>query len=489
MAAPNLTLITNPTLFTAPVPLFIVLGSAYNYTPLFNQAALNGSEVYRSTERVVHTFQSSAIARYRFVIDPTAGDFLFGEILFRDAQGVTLMVGTLDILAAKKKQTPLAGSGNTFYLDIFLDLTGGGVQPFGQLLNTSAGVSADFYSSVELLPSPNKANGNFVLATMPPATPTAENDSMACYVSSDALFRSWSFDKYTRVCSGTFKALDTNSFVLKSDTPVLPTSVGQGAQYIIQFDNPNYPVRICTVRRAPYATIMSNLVDITFDQITTTSALMNQAPTANDPTTIKYKLYQMSVLSAEIATFFRGITVPASQLNAAGAMTLLSYVRADGSVPMTGPLNMGLQRITSLGEPVDLTDASTKNWANTASSNGSTLSKALTNKVTEVQNSMLPRDGSKPMANNLNAGQNTLVNLKAGTAGSDGVNVAQVDRAMPVGSIVIWETAVPIPTGWSFLASASFASGYSLIKRTGSAGSELSPNAVTTIAPNGGGSF
>lgn len=468
-----LTLVTNPTLFTAPVPLYVVLGSGFNYTPLYNQAALVGQQLYNATNAnlVVHTFQSSSVAHYRFTLDPTAGDFLFGEILFKDNQGVTLMVGTLQSLVAKKQQTALAGSGNTLYMDIFLDLSSGGVQPFGQLLNSNNGISADYYPGVELLPSPQYAQGNIALVAMPITSGNngqAEPDSMMCYVSSDALFRSWAFDKYVRVCSGYIKAVSGTSLVLNLSIPLLPPSVNAsttGPQYLIQFENSNYPVRICSVQNSTYNSQPANFVNLSYNASATVSALMAEAPVANDPTTIKYKLYQLSTLSAQVAAFFAGISATSAQLNAAAAMTSVDYIKADGTVPMAAPLNMANNQINMLGAPLLTTDAATMAFATSASGSGSAQTQALTNAVKAVTSTALLRNGSVPMSNSLNAGMHPIINTSPGVNGSDVATVAQLNTAMPQGTIIMWETAVPVPTGWGFVASASFAPGFELIKK------------------------
>jgi hypothetical protein len=69
-------------------------------------------------------------------------------------------------------------------------------------------------------------------------------------------------------------------------------------------------------------------------------------------------------------------------------------VKKDGTVAMTGNLNMGTKLITNLGTPVATTDATTKGYVDTA----------------DVL--MVKKDGTVAMTGNLNMATKLITNLR-----------------------------------------------------------------------------
>ena len=89
---------------------------------------------------------------------------------------------------------------------------------------------------------------------------------------------------------------------------------------------------------------------------------------------------------------------------------LSDYLEKDGSVTMTGNLNMGNKKIVSLATPTSNTDAVTKKYVDDNSGGSGDFKK----------------DGSVTMTGNLNMGNKKIVSLATPTSNTDAVNVSWV---------------------------------------------------------------
>ena len=94
-----------------------------------------------------------------------------------------------------------------------------------------------------------------------------------------------------------------------------------------------------------------------------------------------------------------------------------TFLERDGSYPMTGNLNMGSKRITALNKPLVSTDAATKKYVDDAvGESGPDLS------------DYLEKDGTVAMTGNLNMGTNRIVSLADPTNPSDSANMSWVKK-------------------------------------------------------------
>jgi hypothetical protein len=72
---------------------------------------------------------------------------------------------------------------------------------------------------------------------------------------------------------------------------------------------------------------------------------------------------------------------------AAGAIDLTPYVKHDGTVAMTGNLNLGSKKIINLADPKDATDAATKGYIDGIIGSDTTAN-SISKRITDVENSL-----------------------------------------------------------------------------------------------------
>lgn len=101
----------------------------------------------------------------------------------------------------------------------------------------------------------------------------------------------------------------------------------------------------------------------------------------------------------------------------ADAASPVGYLKADGTVPMTGDLSMGLNKITGLAEPTSDGDAATYQYVNTllADENANTI------------NNYLNLSGAVSMRGDLKMGTHKVTGLGAPTLDTDGATKKYVD--------------------------------------------------------------
>ena len=102
-----------------------------------------------------------------------------------------------------------------------------------------------------------------------------------------------------------------------------------------------------------------------------------------------------------------------------GSLDLSNYLKKDGSVAMTGNLNLGNKKIVGLATPTSNTDAATKKYVDD-------------NAGSPDLSDYLEKDGSVAMTGNLNLGNNKIVNLSDPTTDQQAANRGwvrkQIDR-------------------------------------------------------------
>ena len=119
-----------------------------------------------------------------------------------------------------------------------------------------------------------------------------------------------------------------------------------------------------------------------------------------------------------------GLATPTSNTDAApkkyvddnsGSPDLSDYLEKDGSVTMTGNLNLGSNKIVGLATPVSNTDAATKNYVDD-------------NAGSPDLSDYLEKDGTVAMTGDLNLGNNKIKNLSNPTEDNEAVNKDYVDK-------------------------------------------------------------
>lgn len=98
----------------------------------------------------------------------------------------------------------------------------------------------------------------------------------------------------------------------------------------------------------------------------------------------------------------------AEQYAEAAKETVLGYVSADGSVPMSGNLDMGGNAISNVSTPTKNTDAANKNYVDSV--------------FADPSKKFVKSDGSVAMSGVFNAGGNRVSNVGTPTADTDAVN-------------------------------------------------------------------
>ena len=98
-----------------------------------------------------------------------------------------------------------------------------------------------------------------------------------------------------------------------------------------------------------------------------------------------------------------------------GAPDLSDYLEKDGTVAMTGNLNVGNNKIVGLATPTSNTDAATKKYVD-----DNTRSPDLSN--------YLKKDGTVVMTGNLNLNNNKIINLSKPTQDNEAVTKDYADK-------------------------------------------------------------
>lgn len=157
--------------------------------------------------------------------------------------------------------------------------------------------------------------------------------------------------------------------------------------------------------------------------------------------------------------FVTGLNLATSQL-ADGA----NFIKRDGTVAMTGTLNMGSQKISSLLDPTALQDAATKNYVDTRES--------------AIRTDMFRKDGSVTATGAFNLGGFKITNLAEPTLASDAATKNYVDLA--VQGLKVKDAARAATTGNITLSGTQTIDGVAL-----SAGDRVLVKNQTTQSENG----
>jgi microcystin-dependent protein len=117
--------------------------------------------------------------------------------------------------------------------------------------------------------------------------------------------------------------------------------------------------------------------------------------------------------------------------------TISNYLKKDGSVAMTASFNAGSQKIVSLADGTNNTDAATVGQLTSATAS-----------LNELYTQFVNKDGSVAMTGALQMGSNKITGLAPGVASTDAATVSQIaGNNSPAGAIVMYG-GTSAPSGW-----------------------------------------
>lgn len=417
----------NTDLFDRAVPLVLVLGNSHNFTPSLAYPVLSGTEQWRSTlgPDTIPVPVSENVYQYSFTVPASAGPFNYGEFLMIDEFSNVIAIGSLPVLRFK------APDGSTVTFNIYFDFSSGYAQSFANVNATTTGSTAMFFPTVDSLPSPAAGSTNLVAVQ----APYNELDSLTATSAYSPKGTWWSFSNYTTVATGITTEPTSGAQQAVLDKLVAPLVVGSGA-YVIQFMDQFGSVTTRSVSEVIQGEKKSTVI---------VAPLVNVIPAGTS-----YRLAAYVGMTSKVQQFWSEISVTASQINSIFANDFTTFLRNDGSVPMLGNLNMNGFLPVNLGTPESGTDGASLAWVNSATAIAGGVLTAVTQQVKALQAGTMPRDGSLPANDDMHLGGHRIANMEEGFAGQDAVNMDQLHRALPSGSVIIWVNSnAAIPKGWT----------------------------------------
>jgi len=117
--------------------------------------------------------------------------------------------------------------------------------------------------------------------------------------------------------------------------------------------------------------------------------------------------------------------------------TISNYLKKDGSVAMTGALAMGAQKITGLADGTNNTDAVTVEQLVSATAS-----------LTDLYTQFVKVDGTIPMSGSLAMGGNKITGMANGVASTDAATVGQISNANSPAGVIVAYGGISAPSGW-----------------------------------------
>ena len=375
------------------------LGSGSGYTPSVSQVALVGTEVFNSLPSAPVVINTNLL-KYSLVLGSNAGPFSFGEVgLYLG--GVLMAIGSNASPIIKVATSPSA-AGNVVAIDAYLSVVGTSYSIYAEYGNSNNPLKLSALPGVDSLPNATTAYPNIFLVTSPDGT----NSVLA--FSNNSI---WSITGYQEVVATGIVNYST-ALSVSSSVPVLaPNYPGE---LVLQFTS---GVNLGTLRTVNGYNATGNVVSF--------ATPMATQPNTNDSFQVIKKTqlrpYQAALLNG------LSPTLTATQVNPLENYNLADFVRKQGTVAMLAPLNLGGFRIVSLADPTISTDAANKGYVDTTLSGVNSSVTSLTSQVAFLTGSYFRRDGSLPMTGALNMSGSKVFNLAAPTNAGDAVNKGYLD--------------------------------------------------------------
>lgn len=357
----NLTIVATASFPTGSVPQMIAtFGTAYGYSPSPTQTTLQGTPLYQTTNPSIGSVVSPGIVMYQFLIPiGLTAPLALGEMLLTNLNANTVYaVGSLSKLLYRV-------TGEAIEVTVFFNVSTTPVSVFGYTNNTSSTVLIPFVGSLNNLTPVdfNPSAGNTFLVQ----NPVNVADSMLAYayyrqasISYD--FDSWSFEEYILVGAGVTTGTNGGSVTL--GITLVPQSFS--GQYI--FETAGY----CQI--ASSVNIVGGVTNVT----------LNSQALGATPSGTPYKIFQYIGVTSAAASFIAQLTVSPAQINAIAALNPAKVFLADGSVAMTGPIQMGLNPIIDLADAANPKDSVNLETLTSSTGVDETELQALSNSVASL---------------------------------------------------------------------------------------------------------
>lgn len=386
-----------------PILTSFKLGSSVAYTPSISDVDIHGTPENVGVPAAPVVINPNLL-RYTIVVDTSAGPFDFGEVgLFVGANLFAL--GAFSVLQHKEPSSNLTVGGN-LKIDCYVSVVGNSYAVMAETTNTTGNVNLPVLASLDLLPQPADTDYNtYVCIT-----------NVDQYVTSIATAEGgyWTLTGYEVVRNtGTV----TSSAVGYINTGTNCGSLTYQGEAVLQFTS---GALRGTVRNITGITLAGTRLIF--------STPLNVQPDPGDTFLVFGRRTFPNWLVALLYSLNPALT--ASEINQLHGVSLAGLVNKDGSIPMTGALNMGSQRLTGLASPVASTDGTTKGYVDAQISSLNSSLQSASNDVASLVANAIVKNGSMPMAAPLNMAEHRLINLSDPLASLDGVNLRYLNTQL-----------------------------------------------------------
>lgn len=388
----------------APALSHYKLGHSYGYPPDADATEIVGPIVYDGVPSAP-VIQNSNLLCYTIYLDRTVGPFSFGEV------GLYLPDGTL--FATGVNADPifktLQDGGNPIVIDCYVPTDTNVRAAFAAITNSFSQLRLPTLTSVEELPKATDTPSNAFIVPSPNGN---ESNLLAVAASN-----TWTITSYnTYVAEAILSAdVDSGQVIDVSWINHIPYPPSELGEYICQF------------LTGPAAGTLRVLSGLTGHSLIVSKPIMEYIP----ENTLVH-LYRAAQLPDVQTSFLSGLDpyLTAAEVNSLRGRSLANLISKDGSVAMTGELNLGGHRLTNVAYPeqpgdgvslqalTDLTSASTEAIA------------ALVSRMNSVESAAMLKTGVNSMAGRLNMANNKIESLADGVRPTDGVNVRQLTQAV-----------------------------------------------------------
>lgn len=389
----------------APYLSSFQLGASYGYSPDPGQTIIYGP-VLASGVPSRPFIESSNLLRYTIPLDLDVGPFDFGEVGLYDANGMLFALGVSSTQITKTATTD-SQIGNVVTIDCYIPTGGTSLTAYASISNSASALSISRIGDIDLLPSATNTVPNLF------AIPQPGNASLSAIAV--AFDGRWTVSGYTTpVASGTVSVDNTGTTLTVTWTGSAPTQV-YSHEFLIQFiDGPvaGYIRGVSSVT----STHVELYTALTSGVPAGTHFIIVANPSANDSASVLLAGLDPALTSAD--------------LNALIGVDFTTFVKRDGSTTLTGPLNANNHFLVNVPDPVNPQDVVNLRTLTNLTGTNSTVLTNLLNRISILESTALRKDGSVKLAGNLNAGSHKITAVQQATAGTEAINLDQLNAAL-----------------------------------------------------------
>lgn len=380
------------------------LGDGHNYTPNTFDNGIHGTQVFTGipSNAVVVT---PNLLRYTIVIDPTSGPFDFGEIGLYLAGDVLFALGAFSTMQHKEPDSNTV-VGGYLKIDCFVSVVGNSYAVLADVTNAVGNVRLPVLPSIDQLPQPVGAAYNTYVCL------TNVDTYVTTLATAEGSF--WSFTGYESVRATATVSSSSTSFV---STATNLGSVTYQGEIILQF--------VTGALRG----ISRNVTSITLSGTRCVFGTPLTTLPANGDTFI---LYQRQVLSPALTALLAGLsgTLSSADLNQLDNIVLNTLLNKDGSIAMTGNLNVNGNKVVNLANPVNPNDGANKAYIDAQTSALTSGLQLNTDDTTYLSSNAILKNGTRAMQAPFNLGGYRAVNASDPTLPTDLVNLRTMTTAV-----------------------------------------------------------